>query len=187
MGTQLFDSFPSKVDTLLRDVRTGRIGLPDLQRPFVWSDAKVRDLLDSMLKGYLVGFVMIWEAPDSYENVSHIGNNDKMYSRPSDLVIDGQQRLTALLSALYGTAVKDKKYQERVIKISYHPLKDTELLAVWTKAIDNDIEWIPCISGCLSRRGWTVTIPWIFTTTKSINGKDYKASLFTVKSSVKIS
>lgn len=59
MGTQLFDSFPSKVDTLLRDVRTGRIGLPDLQRPFVWSDAKVRDLLDLMLKGYPVGFVMI--------------------------------------------------------------------------------------------------------------------------------
>ena len=76
-----------------------------------------------------------------------------MYSRPSDLVIDGQQRLTALLSALYGTAVKDKKYQERVIKISYHPSKETELLAVWTNAIDNDIEWIPCISGCLSRRG----------------------------------
>lgn len=142
----LFTTVRSTVEDLIRDVRNGRIGLPDLQRPFVWKDVKVRDLLDSMLKGYPIGFVMLWEAPDSYDNVSHIGKNEKKHSRPDYLVIDGQQRLTALLSALYGVPVKDKNYQERTIKISYNPLQKENFLAVWTKAIDNNVEWIPCIS-----------------------------------------
>jgi hypothetical protein len=48
MGKELFDNIPSKVEDLLRDVELGKIGLPDLQRPFVWPDSKVRNLLDSM-------------------------------------------------------------------------------------------------------------------------------------------
>lgn len=45
MGKELFDNIPSKVADLLMDVKNGRIGLPDLQRPFVWKDNKVRELL----------------------------------------------------------------------------------------------------------------------------------------------
>ena len=60
MGKELFDNIPSKVEDLLREVELGKIGLPDLQRPFVWPDSKVRDLLDSMLKGYPVGYIMLW-------------------------------------------------------------------------------------------------------------------------------
>ena len=52
MGKELFNNIPSKVGDLINDVKNGRIGLPDLQRPFVWKDNKVRDLLDSMLKGF---------------------------------------------------------------------------------------------------------------------------------------
>ena len=59
MGKELFDNIPSKVGDLLNDVKNGRIGLPDLQRPFVWKDNKVRDLLDSMLKGYPIGYVIL--------------------------------------------------------------------------------------------------------------------------------
>ena len=51
MGKELFDNIPSKVGDLLSDVKNGKVGLPDLQRPFVWKDSKARDLLDSMLKG----------------------------------------------------------------------------------------------------------------------------------------
>jgi len=53
MGAELFKNIPSKVDDLVRGVRIGRIGLPDLQRPFVWTDNKVRALFDSMMKGSL--------------------------------------------------------------------------------------------------------------------------------------
>ena len=58
MGKELFDNIPSKVGDLLSDVKNGKVGLPDLQRPFVWKDSKARDLLDSMLKGYPIGYTI---------------------------------------------------------------------------------------------------------------------------------
>lgn len=144
MGKELFDNIPSKVIDLLTDVKNGRIGLPDLQRPFVWKDNKVRELLDSMMKGYPIGYIMLWSSPDDYENTGYIGKNDKMYKRPDDLVIDGQQRLTALLAAMYGVTIKDKNYKERKIRISFNPL--TREFAVWTQAYERDTEWISEIS-----------------------------------------
>lgn len=102
VGKELFNNIPSKVGDLLNDVKNGKIGLPDLQRPFVWKDNKVRELLDSMMKGYPIGYIMLWSSPEDYENTGHIGNNTNIYSQPDDLVIDGQQRLTALLASMYG-------------------------------------------------------------------------------------
>ena len=145
MGSELFKNIPSKVDDLVRGVRTGRIGLPDLQRPFVWQDNKVRDLFDSMMRGYPIGYVMIWESPAEYETKKNtIGNNEKVYVEPKELVIDGQQRLTALVAAMYGVKVKDKNFAEREIKISFNPL--TREFAVWSFAFERDSEWISKIS-----------------------------------------
>lgn len=145
MGKQLFKNIPSKVGDLVNDVRNGRIGLPDLQRPFVWKDNKVRDLFDSMLKGYPIGYVMLWESPADYETKKNkIGINDKIYDEPKELVIDGQQRLTALIAAIYGVKVKDKNFSEREIKISFNPL--TKEFAVWSFAFERDSEWISKIS-----------------------------------------
>ncbi len=148
MGKELFDNIPSKVADLLSDVKNGRIGLPDLQRPFVWKDNKVRELLDSMMKGYPIGYIMLWASPDDYENTGHIGKNEKVYKRPDDLVIDGQQRLTALLAAMYGVTIKDKDYKERKIRISFNPL--TREFAVWTQAYERNPEWISEISSVFS-------------------------------------
>jgi uncharacterized protein with ParB-like and HNH nuclease domain len=144
MGKELFDNIPSKVADLLADVKNGRIGLPDLQRPFVWKDNKVRELLDSMMKGYPIGYIMLWSSPEDYDNTSYIGKNEKMFKRPDDLVIDGQQRLTALLAAMYGVKIKDKNYKEHNIRISFNPL--TREFAVWTQAYERDPEWINEIS-----------------------------------------
>jgi len=140
MGKELFDNIPSKVGDLLIDVKNGKVGLPDLQRPFVWKDNKARDLLDSMLKGYPIGYIMLWQSPEGYETVSRIGTNSKIYTQPDYLVIDGQQRLTALLAAIYGIPVKDKNYRNRSIKISFNPL--TREFAVWTEAYARNPEWI---------------------------------------------
>ena len=144
MGKEMFDNIPSKVADLLADVKSGRIGLPDLQRPFVWKDNKVRELLDSMLKGYPIGYVMLWSSPAEYDNTAQIGKNEKLYKRPDDLVIDGQQRLTALLAAMYGVTIKDKNFKERRIRISFNPL--TREFAVWTQAFERNPEWITEIS-----------------------------------------
>ncbi|MBR2883675.1 MAG: DUF262 domain-containing protein, partial [Clostridia bacterium] len=105
----------------------------------------VRDLFDSMLKVYPIGYVMLWESPVDYDDKkASIGENKKIYEEPKELVIDGQQRLTALVAAMYGIKVKDKSYNEHEIKISYNPL--TREFAVWTKPIDRDPEWVSRIS-----------------------------------------
>ncbi len=144
MGKELFTNIPSKVGDLIRDVKNGRIGLPDLQRPFVWKDNKVRELLDSMLKGFPIGYIMLWESPANYERTNRIGDNEKMYQNPDDLVIDGQQRLTALLASMEGIKIKDKNYKERYIKISFNPL--TRDFKVWTQAYERSPEYISSIN-----------------------------------------
>lgn len=144
MGKELFNNIPSKVEDLLRDVEIGKIGLPDLQRPFVWPDSKVRNLLDSMMKGYPIGYIMLWSSPEDYENIGQIGRNEKIYRQPDDLVIDGQQRLTALLAAMRGVEIRDKNYSVRRIRIAFNPL--TREFAVWTQAYERNPEWISAIS-----------------------------------------
>ena len=124
MASSIYTPIPLAIGNILKDVLTGKIGLPDLQRPFVWKNDKVRDLLDSMLKGYPIGYIMLWEAPgDTDDKATFIGTGEKAYKAPKELVIDGQQRLTALLSVFYGEPVKDKSYKERVIRIAYDPIE----------------------------------------------------------------
>ena len=144
MGKELYTNIPSVVGDLINDVKNGRIGLPDLQRPFVWKDNKVRDLFDSMLKGFPIGYIMLWESPADYDRTNHIGKNDKVYKTPDDLVIDGQQRLTALLAAMEGVPIKDKNYNERLIKIAFNPL--TRDFKVWSQAYERSAEYISSIS-----------------------------------------
>lgn len=144
MAKEIFTHVMRKIGDLLTDVSNGRIGLPDLQRPFVWKDTKVRNLLDSMLKGFPIGYIMLWESPTDYDNKTHIGIDHKDYSQPRDLVIDGQQRLTALLAAIKGVKIKDVDYKERNIKIAFNPL--IREFAVWSQAYERSAEWINSIN-----------------------------------------
>lgn len=145
MAKAIYTSVPRQLSDILSDVRNGRIGLPDLQRPFVWKDNKVRDLYDSMLKGFPIGYIMLWESPTDYEDKkTSIGVGEKSYKVPKDLVIDGQQRLTALVASMYGMYVRDRNFKERRIRISYNPI--TKEFDVWTQAIQNSPEYIPDIS-----------------------------------------
>ena len=144
MAKELFERIDRKVSSLIEEVLDGKIGLPDLQRPFVWADTKVKELLDSMMKGFPIGYVMLWASPSDYENAKTIGDNVKSYKRPDDLVIDGQQRLTSLLAVMTGTPVKSKDFKEKRIRISFNPL--TKEFFVWTKANDNNTQLISDIS-----------------------------------------
>jgi hypothetical protein len=144
MAQELFERVDRKVGNLLDDVINGRIGLPDLQRPFVWADSKVRNLFDSMMKGFPIGYVMLWASPDNYTNTKSIGVGDKEFKRPDDLVIDGQQRLTSLLAAMTGMEVLDKNFKRRRIKISFDPLE--KVFEVWTQAFERSHKYIADIS-----------------------------------------
>lgn len=145
MQNSIYNPISLEVGNILKDVQTGKIGLPDLQRPFVWGNEKVRDLLDSMLRGYPIGYVMLWDSPsDNAGKKSAIGSNQKVYAVPKSLVIDGQQRLTALLSSLYGVPVRDKNFRERTVKIAYDPIARSFKNA--DASTERDSHYVPDVS-----------------------------------------
>lgn len=83
----------------------GQIGLPDIQRPFVWSKAKVRDLFDSMCRGYPVGFFLFWETSADGVETNVIGDSNKQKA-PAVRIVDGQQRLTSLYAVTLATMMR---------------------------------------------------------------------------------
>ena len=136
---EIYSNTTFNVSHLINKIETGELGLPELQRPFVWKDTKVRDLLDSMMKGYPVGYLMLWKCPDSDGN-RVIGTGTHNYESPREVIIDGQQRLTSLYAVMKGGKVLNSKYEERTIVISYCPLKNR--FEVGTSATKRDPEWI---------------------------------------------
>lgn len=139
----LFKRVEYDLEGLLHFIDLGDIALPDIQRPFVWTNAKVRDLFDSMYRGFPVGYFLFWEnATDT--GIKQIGVGTKQYHQASRLVVDGQQRLTSLYAVFRGQKVLDANYKERRIEIAFRP-RDGKF-EVTDAAIRKDAEWIPDIS-----------------------------------------
>jgi len=132
-----------KVQNFLDDIQLGRIALPGLQRPFVWDDSQVRNLLDSMFRGFPIGYIMLWRTPDEYNSSVEIGGSTKKFE-PTQLIIDGQQRLTALLTALCGEKVRDENYKERTVQISFRPTRGEFAVRPTKKKLS--AEWIENIA-----------------------------------------
>lgn len=129
------------VEELLGWISQGRIGLPEMQRPFVWSTAKVRDLIDSLYNGYPIGYIVTWQNPTaSLKNEASADNKE--------IIIDGQQRLTALKAALNGDEIIDKKYHRQRIIISFKP--STEEFETKNSATERDPLWIDDIAEIFS-------------------------------------
>lgn len=131
------------LDGLLQYIDLGDIALPDIQRPFVWSNAKVRDLFDSMYRGFPVGYFLFWENGNE-TGVKQIGTGSKQHKQAARLIVDGQQRLTSLYAVFRGQVVLDDDYQERRIEIAFRP-RDGRF-EVADAAIRRDPEWIANIS-----------------------------------------
>src|SRR3954464_3615063 len=87
-----FGHHPWTVQDLVSGIDKGSVRLPDIQRPFVWPNAKVRDLVDSMYRGYPVGELMFWANRDD-EHTRAIGSGAAKTQVASMQVVDGQQRL----------------------------------------------------------------------------------------------
>lgn len=133
-----FGHHPWTVQDLVSAVASGQVRLPDIQRPFVWSNAKARDLMDSMYKGFPVGELMFWENVDP-EHSRAIGTVEKSQSG-SMQVIDGQQRLTSLFAVVKGVRVLREDYSQEHIVIAFNPL--TERFAVPDNGIKRSSEWV---------------------------------------------
>ncbi len=140
---EIYKNTTLTVGHLINKIETGELGLPELQRPFVWKDTKVRDLFDSMMRGYPIGYLMLWECPDTGKNRT-IGTGTHSYESPKEVIIDGQQRLTSLFAVMKGRKVLNSRFDERAIVISYCPLKNK--FEVGTSATKKDPEWVYDIS-----------------------------------------
>ena len=142
MNTTLFKEVGYSLSKLIDDIEMGEIGLPDIQRPFVWKNAKVRDLFDSMFRGYPVGYLLFWENQVG-KNTKQIGIN-RHQKVPNLLIVDGQQRLTSLYAVLKGIPVIRENYESEQIEIAFRPLDGT--FEVCDAAIRRDPEYLPNIS-----------------------------------------
>ena len=101
MDIQKYNVNQHLIETLLAWVKGGEIAIPEIQRPFVWSSAKVRDLMDSLYQGFPIGYVITWRNPN-------IKLKDGSSSEGKKILIDGQQRVTALTAAILGDYVINK-------------------------------------------------------------------------------
>ncbi len=129
------------VSSILGYVENSQIAIPEIQRPFVWKGEEVRALIDSLYEGYPIGYLIVWQ--NSQVRVRNFGKGGT-----KKILIDGQQRVTALMAALLGKEVLDEQYQSHRIRIAFNPLADKgeERFAVCDTKHEEDSRWIPDIS-----------------------------------------
>lgn len=137
MSTQRYSVTPHPIDTLLTWVKSGEIAIPEIQRPFVWEATQVRNLLDSLYQGYPVGYLIAWRNPT-------VKLKDGSASAGKRILIDGQQRVTALMAALLGTEVLTEDYETVQIRIAFNP--QDEKFEVANPAIRKNSAWLPDVA-----------------------------------------
>ena len=149
MSDTVFKKVDWSLGGLIEQIRSGGIGLPDIQRPFVWKNVKVRDLFDSMYRGYPVGYLLLWEtgADDGHRAIG----TDRKALPPSLVIVDGQQRLTSLYAVLKGVEIVRSDFSRERIHIAFNPLEAG--FEVASAATRQDPAFIPDISILWSESG----------------------------------
>jgi hypothetical protein len=137
MSIQKYSVNQHPVQTILSWIQSGEIAIPEIQRPFVWNSTKVRDFIDSLYQGYPVGYLIAWRNPT-------VRLKDGTTSHGKRILIDGQQRVTALMAAILGLEVIDADYRRGRITIAFHP--GDKKFEVSNPAINKDKSWLPDIS-----------------------------------------
>jgi hypothetical protein len=152
----LFKTVSYELSQLLGDIQLGKLALPELQRPFVWQKTEVRDLLDSMYRGFPVGYVMLWNAAEI--DSKFIGVDGKQHT-PTEFIIDGQQRLTGLYAVMKGAQITFKGFTKGRIGIAFRP-RDGKF-EVTDAAIAKDPEYLPNITALWTEENWEVVEAFI--------------------------
>lgn len=147
MSKPLFKEVSYSLSKLMDDIEMGEIELPDIQRPFVWKNAKVRNLFDSMYRGYPVGCLLFWEN-DITNGIKQIGTNNHQKA-PHLLIVDGQQRLRSIFAVIKEIAVVRENYDSEKIEIAFKPLEGK--FEVADAGIRRSPEWIHSISTCFRK------------------------------------
>lgn len=137
MSSQKYSVNQHLIETLLSWVKSGEIAIPEIQRPFVWDASKVRDLMDSLYQGFPVGYIIAWRNPT-------VKLKDGTLAEGKKVLIDGQQRVTALTAAIAGQQVINKDYKQVKIRIAFNPIE--ERFEVANPAITKDKSWFTDIA-----------------------------------------
>lgn len=149
MQGEKFTTYPLSISAILGLIKANDIAIPEIQRPFVWKSKQVRDLMDSLYKGYPVGYIILWKNPN-------VKLKDGTISAGKKVLIDGQQRVTALMTALAGQNIINEDYKTTRIKIAFDPFAvltgddEAEIFAVQTPAHIKSSRWIPDIAEIFS-------------------------------------
>ena len=141
--TEKYNASNISLDQILSYIKSKEIAIPEIQRSFVWKPRQVRDLIDSLYKGYPTGYLIISQSPD-------MKLKDGTLSLGKKIMIDGQQRVTALMTAIAGLDVLTSDFKKRRIKIAFNPQAseedEEEIFKVQDNAILKDKKWIADIA-----------------------------------------
>ncbi len=160
MSGEKFTNTSLTIKGLLGLIEAKDIAIPEIQRPFVWKNSQVRDLIDSLYKGYPTGYIILWKNPN-------VKLKDGTMSSGKKVIIDGQQRITALMTSIAAQKVFNNEFRETRIKIAFNPFaaldylngdSEAEIFAVSTPAHSKSSRWIPDISELFS----TDFCSWVF-------------------------
>ncbi|MEB8432977.1 DUF262 domain-containing protein [Cocleimonas sp. KMM 6892] len=139
---QQFSHTQYPITHLVEQIDNGDLELPDLQRPFVWERARIRDLFDSLYKGYPAGYFLFWSTTNLVD--SHSVATSKRGNTVPKMIVDGQQRLTSLYAVIKGKELINADGVQQFIRIAFNPL--TEEFAVTDATKEKDPEWLTSIS-----------------------------------------
>jgi len=141
MEGEKFTLMQYSINAILGLIDAQQFVIPEIQRPFVWKRAQVRDLIDSLYNGYPTGYIITWKNPD-------VQTKDGSVANGKHVLIDGQQRITALMAAIAGAEVLDDDFKKDRIKIAFNPLAvdADKRFAVQDASHIADKKWIPDIS-----------------------------------------
>lgn len=146
MEKEKYKPSQQSVAGILGDIENDSIAIPEIQRPFVWQPKQVSELIDSLYHGYPTGYLIVWRNPN-------VRLKDGTYSNGKKILIDGQQRVTALMTSLAGREIINDEYKKVRINVAFNPfnaLKETDndsaIFQIPNGAILKDKKWVPDIS-----------------------------------------
>lgn len=123
------------VEELVSMIERGKLRLPEMQRRYVWRSPRVRDLMDSLYRGYPSGAILVWETDEGVPLQDMAVAQETGHGGSSQLLLDGQQRLTSLSAVIRGTPV-EVRGRKRPIELLFN-LEHPEKLAFVTE-VDED-------------------------------------------------
>lgn len=184
MEGEKFTNTSLSIKALLGLIEAHDIAIPEIQRPFVWKNVQVRDLMDSLYKGFPTGYIILWKNPN-------VKLKDGTISSGKKVVIDGQQRITALMTAIAAQKIFNSDFHETRVKIAFNPFaaldyergnESAEIFAVQTPAHLKNKIWISDIADIFntSFSSWTF-IPRYLEDNPNMNGNDLQLVLNKLK------